>query len=799
MRYRSLAGLTAAILSAATITVLGSPPAAADLPSQCVTSATGEVVCTFVRGSGTANSLTVPDGVVAVHLHVVGAAGQGSAPDPTSVAYDAPGGRPAVIDADVAASAGDRFVIEFRDNGGIGHFAGSDDTGGPFLPASGSGGGSTVVRRPADQGGQVIAEAGGGGGAGLTGDPGLATGSAGGDAGATGHPGAVEGTAALPAEGGQPGGSATHGPGGAGATVDVGSSAAYTSAAGAPGNDASGGEGGPGALPGGGGGGGTTTGGGGGAGSSGSTGRADGAGGGGGSSTVPPGGALAVSPHESALVQIRFSYSVSASYSPTSLEFGTTPLHTASSVRTVTLTNTGTAPLPVGQTAIQEDFSGSFVLSSDSCSARTLPVGQSCQVAVFFRPRVPGDVSAQLRLSTGSLASPHVVTLHGFGTRPIASVSPTVLDFGTHEIGWQVPSRTTTLTNTGDADLHVTSVTRTGAADFTTGSDSCTGRTLQPGASCSVEVRFDPTTVGTPSAHLSFHHDASQSPRVSMRGAVTPPADLAVRGVGYLYTGRDRLVTRVVSRVGVTATYGVAVMNEDAVSRGYRIRLVTDGTPATVQLKPAGLGPALTPNPAGDFMLGQIEPGTTAKYSLLVTPTGSGPAPSRVRVVLQTTFDAPIESIETETNVAAPPQGTSSFELFARQGSQPFIGGPTDAGTMTGPALGVGGSATYVVRLRNDGAEASQIGLRLTDIDACDESFAVTAKEGTRNVTDRVYAATYTTRELRPGAYQDIRVTIRRSAPGCPSRLVRAESLEAGTVVRTSFLLANAAYDTATD
>jgi hypothetical protein len=42
-------------------------------------------------------------------------------------------------------------------------------------------------------------------------------------------------------------------------------------------------------------------------------------------------------------------------------------------------------------------------------------------------------------------------------------------------------------------------------------------------------------------------------------------------------------------------------------------------------------------------------------------------------------------------------------------------------------------------------------------------------------------------------------VTIRRSTPGCPAQLIRAESLDRGTVVRTSYLLANAAYDAATD
>ncbi len=795
---RRLAGLAAAVLGAATCAVLVPAEAVAALPSQCATDVVvGLATCTFTGAPGTSFTVVAPVGTHSAVLHVVGRAGESGSSG--SGATPVPGGSAAVVDGVVAVTEGVSLVATFADNGGQG-------TGG-----AGDGGGSSIVSIE-DSGAtspQGLAEAagGGGGGAGIgsAGSGGTSLPSTGGAAGQAGGDGAAPSDAA-PARGGTPGEANAPGIRGIGAIVPSGDGGYVSFPAGQSGAGSRGGDGGDSPFGGGGGGGGRYGGGGGGAGGAVGEETAYGAGGGGGSSLVPDGGTSSTT-KESTGITITFLTdelpppppSPSASYSPTALDFGNTPIGTTSPSRSVALTNTGDVPLEIGSVTIHEDAYASFHVAEDGCSSQTLPAGATCEVGVELRPLVRGAVAARLRITDNSTSTPHDVTLSGFGTKPVAVASPSSVTFAPRELGSGNAEAPVSLTNDGDADLHVASVDLPGGSIFTVGSDSCSGATLKPGESCTVTVVFTPTSVANVGAYLVFRHDAGSDTRVFVQGSATPPADLAIRGVGALYTGHDHLVTRVVSAAGRSQTYPVEVTNDDVVSRSYGIHLQAGGAAANAQLRPAGWGPALTPGPDGDFLIGPIGPGETERYSLVVTPTEAGQGPSRVQVVLEGSTGAPIESVTTETNIAAPVHGTTSYELFAKQGSQPFIGGPTSGETTTGPALHVGGSVAYVLRLRNDGAAPTQIGLRLSDVDGCAGAFTTTAAVGTRVVTGDVYAGAFLTRVLSPGAFQDVRVTIRRTSPGCPARLVRAESLHGGTVVRTSYLLANAAYDAAID
>lgn len=799
MRYRRIAIAAALSLAPLGLSVTIAPPASADLPAQCSTGVfVGIATCTFSGVPGASFEVVAPAGTHSAALHVVGRAGGTGT---VGVGHTpVPGGSAAAVDGVVPAAQGDTFIAVFADNGGQGGIG------------AGDGGGSSVVTRDVAGGTQVetLAEAGGGGGAGAavaeSGDS-TPPPSAGGAAGQAGMDGRASSTAA-PARGGEPGQPDNSGVRGIGALVPTGDGSYVSFSAGESGSGSQGGDGGSADDGGGGGGGGRYGGGGGGAGGATDVATAYGAGGGGGSSTVPAGGTVKTTT-ESVVISITFLTdevspppppdAPTASYAPTALDFGSVPMPTTSSPRSVVLTNSGSVALGVQSVVIDSDPYSSFSVNDDNCSSLTLAPGESCEVSVVFHPHIRGDLTGRLRITDDSTTSPHSVSLRGYGTRPVAIASPETVVFEPLELGSAPVEKLVNLTNAGDADLHVSSVSLNGQA-FSIDSDSCTGATLVPASSCAVTIGFQPTTVGTVGTYLTFRHDGGTDTLVRVQGTTTPPADLALRGVGSLYTGRDHLVTRAVSAAGRTQTYPVAITNEASFSRSYGIRLVTAGSPAIVQLRPAGWGAALTPGPDGNYPIGPILPGDTATYSLKVTPTERGDGPSTVKVVLLDSTRAAIESVSTETNVATQlTSGTTSYELFAKEGSQPFIGGPTDSETVTGPALNVGSSAAYTIRLRNNGDTAAQIGLRLTDADGCAGSFVTTAVAGTTPVTDDVYAGTFRTRLLRPGGYQDVRVAVRRATTGCPERLIRAESLDGSTVVRTSYLLANSAYDAATD
>lgn len=112
---------------------------------------------------------------------------------------------------------------------------------------------------------------------------------------------------------------------------------------------------------------------------------------------------------------------------------------------------------------------------------------------------------------------------------PVASVSPSALDFGLQAQGAASSAKTITLRNTGNAVLTLASspitLSGTNAADFKQ-TTTC-GSTLAANASCTIDVTFTASLAGSESATLSIASNAAGSPSgVSLAG--TGAADNAV-------------------------------------------------------------------------------------------------------------------------------------------------------------------------------------------------------------------------------------------------------------------------------
>jgi hypothetical protein len=513
------------------------------------------------------------------------------------------------------------------------------------------------------------------------------------------------------------------------------------------------------------------------------------------------------SPHAIALTGV--GTAPRAHVTPTSLDFGSRVVGTTTVSKIVTVENTGTANLVITATNLEGVNATDFIIpAGNTCAGANLVPGASCSVPVRFTPAATGARAATLSILHNAFDPPDQVvghsevTLSGIGTAPVAVAAPDSIDFGGQQKAETSAPHTVTLSNLGTADLHVSGVSITGAnvGDFSTGSDTCTGSTLAPNAACTVAVRFTPTTLGSRGAELEFASDAGQPTTVSLTGIGLPPADLKVLGVGSVYTGHDHLVTRTVDATGDQMTYKLGVLNEDSVAHTYRIRLTQTGAAATAEVWTSGFNAKVLPTDAdGYFVTPTIGAGKVVLFQLRVTPTAPGQVIAGVRADLLTDTGLLIEGLDTETNTAAPAAGTSSFELFAKQGTQPFVGGPVSGQTATGPALNVGQSSIYTLRLKNDGSTSQKIGLRVTDVDGCAGSFTTTVKVGTKVWTTEAFAGTYLTPLLAPGKYTQVTVTVKRTATGCPAKTLQVDSLDDGTAVRSSYLRTNAAYNPATD
>ena len=98
-----------------------------------------------------------------------------------------------------------------------------------------------------------------------------------------------------------------------------------------------------------------------------------------------------------------------------SLTFGSVTLGTTSAVQSVTITNCGTQVLNIFSVSLTGTAAGDFIVSADTCSGQTIPVGGTCAFSVSFAPTTNGVRSAVLTIDDDSAIGPSTIALTGTG------------------------------------------------------------------------------------------------------------------------------------------------------------------------------------------------------------------------------------------------------------------------------------------------------------------------------------------------------------------------------------------------
>lgn len=208
---------------------------------------------------------------------------------------------------------------------------------------------------------------------------------------------------------------------------------------------------------------------------------------------------------------------------PPSLAFGEQRVGTRAEPRTVRLGNVGRRTLRLAAVEPGSSQAGEFAVVADSCSGRALPYGASCSVALVFAPSAAGDRLGELTV-VGN-AGRERIPLAGIGTAPQLVVAPERLEFGKQLVGQAGPEQVLTLRNEGTAPLALgrLALTGPGAATFRTAADGCSGRSLDPAASCTARWVFRPDRPGEATAALEVASDAETLPAVTLAGIGIAP------------------------------------------------------------------------------------------------------------------------------------------------------------------------------------------------------------------------------------------------------------------------------------
>jgi hypothetical protein len=402
---------------------------------------------------------------------------------------------------------------------------------------------------------------------------------------------------------------------------------------------------------------------------------------------------------------------------PASLNFVDQTANTTSKPESATLTNTASDSIfidTVLETGANVPMFPPHHNAAD-CKQEVLVSESSCQLSYQFAPTSAGAFQAEVEIQyhvQGLSEQEQVIPLSGVGTpaAPIASVTPTTLNFGTVSVGATGQTQVVTLSNTGSAALNVTTIgiTGTNAAEFSlvaSGNTPCptSSGSVSIGGSCTIGVGFAPKTPGTKSATLTFADNAAGTPQtVALSGTAQTtaiqisPTSLAFNGqsvgtksapqpITITNAGTSALAINGVTisgsnlgdfaqsnncppSLGANATCTVNVAFQPAATgpRSASISVSDDApnSPQTVALTGTGTQAAVTLSPAGPINFGNQAVGAgTPGASSTVTVTNSGTGALAVSKISFSGANAG-DFTETDTcNVSVAAGGTCTIKI----------------------------------------------------------------------------------------------------------------------------------------
>ncbi len=189
---------------------------------------------------------------------------------------------------------------------------------------------------------------------------------------------------------------------------------------------------------------------------------------------------------------------------PTSRNFGNVSVDTTTTIQTFIVSNTGNTNLSLG-TLSWTGTPGEFLATNGCTNGLTLAPAVACSITVAFQPQSPGAKSATFSLASNDPDTSNLlVTVTGNGVFPNIQVTPTIVHFGNVKVGATSTTQVVTVSNMGDGNLSIQPLTLSANTEFAFVSNGCSGITLAPNGTCSVAIRFQPTTANTQSGSLSI-------------------------------------------------------------------------------------------------------------------------------------------------------------------------------------------------------------------------------------------------------------------------------------------------------
>ena len=207
---------------------------------------------------------------------------------------------------------------------------------------------------------------------------------------------------------------------------------------------------------------------------------------------------------------------------PANNDFGSLQWGTTSGTQLFLMNNyTGNA-LPAG-TVLSGANAGDFRTSSDGCTNTSITNNTFCTMEVAFHPVSAGNGVRNASLAF-SVSPVQLAALTGDVTEYISLV-PKPKDFGSTQVGTPTSAVKFTVTNAGPGNSGTLAATLAGAnaSEFGITENNCTGHTLANLGTCTVSVRFAPTSAGAKAAKLNITGTPGGTQSSALTGTATAP------------------------------------------------------------------------------------------------------------------------------------------------------------------------------------------------------------------------------------------------------------------------------------
>lgn len=216
----------------------------------------------------------------------------------------------------------------------------------------------------------------------------------------------------------------------------------------------------------------------------------------------------------------------SLSFDPASLDFG--PVWAGrGGYSYLQLQNTGAAPVNLESLWIQGADPGNFSIGDNGCigpSGAIMNPGATCSVQVNFQPWDLRPYEATFVARANGVEFSAGLSGEGGSAELVPDSNP--LDFGFLTVGEHSAVRTVTLSNEGNlpGSFFIAIVAGGDTGSFELLSEDCSGRGIEPGQSCSVQLRFKPTSAGPKTARLAMFGESDGGSMVFLEGLAAPAA-----------------------------------------------------------------------------------------------------------------------------------------------------------------------------------------------------------------------------------------------------------------------------------